>query len=100
VVGDICFAFDNPAIWRFSTPNVYLPFNVFGIWTDKHFEFHVRAPSPPLIRISEPAGPPSSRDRHRFLTSQSWKRNVPSLMSLVECPISAPVNRVALTVRS
>jgi hypothetical protein len=56
VIGDVCFALDNPAIWRFSTPNVYLPFNGFGIWTDKHFEFHVRAPSLPLIGISEPAG--------------------------------------------
>ena len=49
VIGDGCFALDNLAIWRFSTPNVYLPFNVLGIWTDKHFEFHVLVPSLLLI---------------------------------------------------
>ena len=56
MIGDVCFALDNLAIWRFSTPNVYLPFNVLGIWTDKHFEFHVLVPSLLLIGISEPAG--------------------------------------------
>jgi hypothetical protein len=62
VIGDVCFALDNRAIWRFSTPNVYLPFNVLGILTDKHFEFHVLVPSLLLIGIPVPAAdraPPS-----------------------------------------
>jgi hypothetical protein len=54
VIEDACFAFDNPAIWRFSTPNVYLPFNVLAIWTDKHFEFHGLVPSLLLTGISVP----------------------------------------------
>ena len=54
MIGNICFALDNLAILRFSTPNVYLPFNILGIWTDKHFEFHMLGPSLLLMGISAP----------------------------------------------